>query len=208
MVIKTSEGERNVAGGGTTALGVVGTVLGSIGTAGAIGLMAGKNGLLNNGYNNGNCWNEGCNWGRNGFGYGFGDNCFVNRYDLCQSERIGQLESTIANLNGKIYTDGVGTELYAALRAADKEQDDRRNASFREAFTAIAQLDKETAVNTAVINKNLEFLNYKIDTVAAQERAYVDGHFVPGTLKMSLCKVCPTPAVAAAVQPTPTCVSC
>lgn len=193
MVIKTTEGERNVAGGGTTALGVVGTVLGSIGTAGAIGLMNG-NGLLNLG-NKANT--NGCS-----------DNTCVSRFELRQEGRISDLESIIANLNSKIYTDSVGTDLYAALRAADKEQDEKRNQLFRETFTALAQLDKDTAVNTAVINKNLEFLNYKIDTMVANERAYVDGHFVPGTLKMSLCKVCPTPAVATAVQPTMNCCDC
>ena len=193
MVIKTTEGERNVAGGGTTALGVVGTVLGSIGTAGAIGLMNG-NGLLNLG-NKANT--NGCS-----------DNTCVSRFELRQEGRISDLESIIANLNSKIYTDSVGTDLYAALRAADKEQDEKRSQLFRETFTALAQLDKDTAVNTAVINKNLEFLNYKIDTMVANERAYVDGHFVPGTLKMSLCKVCPTPAVATAVQPTMNCCDC
>lgn len=154
------------------------------------------NGLFN--WNNNGGWNGNCN-GR------CSDNCPVTRFELRQECRINELESVIANLNSKIYTDGVGTELYAALRAADKDQDEKRNALFRETFTALAALDKDTAVNTAVINKNLELLNQKIDCVQATERAYVDGHFVPGTLKMSLCKVCPTPAVATAVQPTITC---
>jgi hypothetical protein len=72
------------AGRGTTALGIVGTVLGSIGTAGVLG---GGN-LLGMG---GNC--PPC-----------GDNMPVNRYELAQEQRIGALEAASAQKDAYIYT--------------------------------------------------------------------------------------------------------
>lgn len=71
------------AGKGTTALGVVGTVLGSIGTAGVLG-------------------------GGNLFGLGgnqSGDNAPVNRYELAQESKIAKLEADIALRDANIYND-------------------------------------------------------------------------------------------------------
>jgi len=54
MQIETSKGTQNVAGGGTTALGVIGTTLGGLALAGgnAGGLLNGVLGGWGNGYNN------------------------------------------------------------------------------------------------------------------------------------------------------------
>ena len=79
------------AGKGTTALGVVGTVLGSIGTAGVLG---GGNLLGGLGMNNNNC----CHMG--------GESTPVNRYEMAQESRISQLESQVALRDASIYTDG------------------------------------------------------------------------------------------------------
>ena len=76
------------AGKGTTALGVVGTVLGSIGTAGVLG---GGNLLGGFGMNN-NC----CHMG--------GENTPVNRFELAQEQRIGALEAASAQKDAYIYT--------------------------------------------------------------------------------------------------------
>ena len=79
------------AGKGTTALGVVGTVLGSIGTAGVLG---GGNLLGGLGMNNNCCHNMG------------GESTPVNRYEMAQESRISQLESQVALRDASIYTDG------------------------------------------------------------------------------------------------------
>lgn len=71
------------AGKGTTALGVVGTVLGSIGTAGVLG--------------GGNLFGLGGNQG--------GDNAPVNRYELAQESKIAKLEADIALRDANIYND-------------------------------------------------------------------------------------------------------
>lgn len=77
------------AGRGTTALGIVGTVLGSIGTAGVLG---GGN-LL------------GANPAPHCGGM-TGENTPVNRYEMQQEQRIAQLESQVALRDATIYTDG------------------------------------------------------------------------------------------------------
>lgn len=77
------------AGRGTTALGIVGTVLGSIGTAGVLG---GGNLLGTMGGNNCGCMT--------------GENTPVNRYEMQQEQRISQLESQVALRDASIYTDG------------------------------------------------------------------------------------------------------
>lgn len=75
------------AGRGTTALGIVGTVLGSIGTAGVLG---GGNLLGTMGGNNCGCMT--------------GDNMPVNRYEMQQEQRIGALEAAAAQKDAYIYT--------------------------------------------------------------------------------------------------------
>ena len=84
-----------VAGRGTTALGIVGTVLGSIGTANALG--AGN--LLNMGNANAAA-NNGAHC------HPSGENTLVNRYDLEREQRISELESQIALRDSYIYVDG------------------------------------------------------------------------------------------------------
>lgn len=73
------------AGRGTTALSIVGTVLGSIGTAGVLG--------------NGNLLGMGGNACQP-----CGDNMPVNRYELAQEQRIGALEASAAQKDAYIYT--------------------------------------------------------------------------------------------------------
>ena len=86
------------AGKGTTALGVVGTVLGSIGTAAATGVLNNGMGLFGN-----NC----------GATYACSENMAVNRYELGQEQRIAKLESEIALRDANIYSDKKMLELYA-----------------------------------------------------------------------------------------------
>lgn len=85
------------AGKGTTALGVVGTVLGSIGTAAATGVLGNGMGLFG-----GNC-NTACVCS---------ENMAVNRYELSQENRIAKLESDIALRDATIYSDKKSLELY------------------------------------------------------------------------------------------------
>lgn len=84
------------AGRGTTALGVVGTVLGSIGTAAATGVLGGNG--LNLFGNNAAC---ACS-----------ENMPVSRYELAQEQKISKLESEIALRDSTIYSDKKSLEMY------------------------------------------------------------------------------------------------
>lgn len=82
------------AGRGTTALGIIGTVLGGIGTAGS--------GLFGNvlGGNSGNCCSE---------------NMAVNRYELNLTNELAAKDAKIGLLESNIYTDQKIADTYAAL---------------------------------------------------------------------------------------------
>ena len=82
---------KNVAGGGTTALGIIGTSLG--------GLALGGNGILGNLLG----------------GNPAAANCFVNRYELEMSEKLAQKDSEIAYLQGQNETDKKIVETYKDL---------------------------------------------------------------------------------------------
>jgi len=82
------------AGAGTTALGVIGTVLGGaavLGEGGFLGL--GRRGR--DGYGHGGC----------GDGHYGGGNEYINRFELAQSEKIARLEAEKYALISEKYTD-------------------------------------------------------------------------------------------------------
>lgn len=83
------------AGRGTTALGIVGTVLG--GTA----LAGGGNGILGNLFGGNTC--------------ACGDNMPVNRYELNLTNELAAKDAKIGLLESNIYTDSKITDTYAAL---------------------------------------------------------------------------------------------
>jgi putative hemolysin len=82
---------KHVAGGGTTALGIIGTSLG--------GLALGGNGILGNILG----------------GNTAAANCYVNRYELEMSEKLGQKDAEIAYLQGQNETDKKIVETYKDL---------------------------------------------------------------------------------------------
>ena len=184
-------GDVRVAGGGTTALGIIGTVLGGYAVANQMG-GCGGNGL---------------------FGLFGGNNCCnATKYDIAQSERIGALESAIATLTADRNTDAKLLSLYDYVVKADKEQTANTTALFNATFQQIGDLKVAEQVNKMEIDKNFQLLNQKLDyenkLTACQItglRNYVDATFMPVIKKISLCDICPIPQVATAVQPTINC---
>jgi hypothetical protein len=81
-----------MAGKGTTALGIIGTVLGSIGTAAATG----NGGILNLGRGTPVC----------------SDDHMVNRYEAAQAAKIADLETKIALRDANTYSDQKLLEVY------------------------------------------------------------------------------------------------
>lgn len=98
-MVKSNEGyDVKVPSSGQVALN---TVLGSVGTAGALGILNGNGcggGILGNLFG-GNCNNNGCN-------------TMVNRYELAMQNEIAAKDSKIALLEANIYGDQKLLEVY------------------------------------------------------------------------------------------------
>jgi hypothetical protein len=132
-----------VAGKGTTALGIIGTVLGSLGVAGNGGMG------LNILGNNGNCV---CS-----------EDHVVNRYELAQEQKIANLESQIALRDANTYSDQKLLEVYkyfdgelkdvrATICANDKAQA-VVNANLNASVVALNGQVAQTAATLASITR-------------------------------------------------------
>lgn len=177
-------GDVHVAAGGTTALGIIGTVLGGYAVANQMG-----NGNLLGGV----------------FG---GGNMNATKYDLAQAERIGALESTIAALTADKNTDAKMLDLYNYVVRSNKEQVASTTALFNETFKQIGDLKTAEQVNKMEIDKNFQLINQKVDyenkLTACQInalRCYVDATFMPVVKRIAITDICPLPQ-AASTQPT------
>jgi hypothetical protein len=131
-----------VAGRGTTALGIIGTVLGSIGTAAATGNGAG---LLNNIVGGGNCPRAVCS-----------EDHLVNRYEAAQEAKISELQTQIALRDANTYSDQKLLEVYKYF---DGEIKDIRT-------TICANREAQAVVN-ANLNASVVALNGQVAATAA-----------------------------------------
>ena len=143
-----------VAGRGTTALGVVGTVLGGIGTAAAMANGGNLLGNWGNGCNNG-CWNNG---GYNGYAYPVNvpyQASTACMHDVETAERIASKDAEIARLQSERYADSVrddakqyGIEIYKELKKDITEIKDTNNNRWTDQMVVNANLTNGmTAMN-------------------------------------------------------------
>jgi hypothetical protein len=141
------------------------------------------------------------------------------------NKEISELESQVAELKSMRYTDYVGMDLYKNIVATQKEEDKKISDLQGTLFAYIIDLDKRTALNDQAAHLNREFdtaardymftiLNNKIDCCcekAAMQAAfdkqlgeisdagilaYVNGNFIPGTLKLPITSICPQPTAS------------
>ena len=126
-----------VAGKGTTALGIIGTVLGSLG-------VAGNNGMGLNLFGNNN-QNSYCS-----------EDHLINRYEAAQQAKIADLETQVALRDSNTYTDQKLLEVYKYF---DGEIKDIR-------ATACAN-EKAQAVVNANLNASVVALNGQVAATAA-----------------------------------------
>ena len=126
-----------VAGKGTTALGIIGTVLGSLG-------VAGNNGM-------------GLNlFGNNGGKPYCSEDHLVNRYEAAQSAKIAELETQVALRDANTYADQKLLEVYKYF---DGEVKDIR-------ATICANREAQAVVN-ANLNASVVALNGQVAATAA-----------------------------------------
>lgn len=138
-----------VAGKGTTALGIIGTVLGSLG-------VAGNNGMGLNLFGN-------CNAPYGAYGYGpyqqnrcCSEDHLVDRYEASQSAKIAELETQVALRDSNTYTDQKLLEVYKYF---DGEVKDIR--------ATMCANDKAQAVVNANLNASVVALNGQVAATAA-----------------------------------------
>jgi hypothetical protein len=141
------------------------------------------------------------------------------------ANEISELEAQVAELKSMRYTDYVGMDLYKNIIATQKEEDKKISDLQGTLFAYIIDLDKRTALNDQAAHLNREFdtaardymftiLNNKIDCCcekAAMQAAfdkqiseisdagilaYVNGNFIPGTLKLPITSICPQPTAS------------
>ena len=183
MQIKTADGERNVA-----SQGLAGTALG-LGIAGTLGFL--------NQFTSGG-WGFGFN---NGFGCNRNVGCpgtgavvaagALNMVDNHDTRVIGALESKIAKLESERYTDYVGIDLYKEIIAKSNANDAKIQSNYVELAKAVAELDKQIAVDKQATRDNFAFLNNEICNTKKEIMCYVNATFVPGKLVMPLDNICP-----------------
>lgn len=129
-----------VAGRGTTALGIIGTVLGSIGTAGSGLNILGGNPAAANYQNQGVCV-----------------------HDMQMAQEIAQKDATIARLQGEQYTNNAVIDLYKYIDGELKEMREQGNqkwtdqavvnANLSNGLTAVSAQAQATAQLVASITK-------------------------------------------------------
>lgn len=131
-----------VAGKGTTALGIIGTVLGSLG-------VAGNNGM-------------GLNLFGNGTG-GCSEDHLVNRYEAAQQAKIAELETKVALRDANTYADQKLLEVYKYfdgeikdIRSTMSENDKAQavvNANLNASLVALTGQVAQTAATLAGITR-------------------------------------------------------
>jgi hypothetical protein len=97
---------------------------------------------------------------------GCSENQLVNRYELQQAERAEKLEAELAKEKAERYADGIGIATFKEVVAYFDKNMERRDRLSADLAAAVANLDKESAVNS-------EKLNCLRDKIAATEDAVV-----------------------------------
>jgi hypothetical protein len=146
---------------------VWGGTLGGFAGGGIIGYLIGQG--VNGGWGRrngcGNCGNCGnCN---NGCGNcGCSENQYVNRFELEQAKRNDVLQAELAKEKAERYADSVGINTFKEVINFFDKNMERRDKLSADLAAAVANLDKEAAVNG-------EKLNCLRDKIAATDEAVV-----------------------------------
>lgn len=132
--------------------------------------------------------------------------------DYCQSfeGKVSELQSQVASLEAKQYSDAVALDVYKAGVANYNKLDEKINANLEKVYGFIIDLDKKTALNTQALEYENKLTNVKIDhnkemNMCADQAimTYVNATFLPGVLKLPITSVCPEPAQKTTTTTTP-----
>lgn len=117
---------------------------------GILGYLIGQG--TNGGWGRRNCGNN-CGNCNNGCGNcGCSENQYVNRYELEQANRAEKLEAALAKEKAERYADSVGINTFKEVIAFFDKNMERRDKLSADLAAAVANLDKEAAVNGEKLN--------------------------------------------------------
>ena len=91
-----------------------------------------------------------------------------------QNNALAAVMSENAALKGENYADRVSKEVYQQSLADNRRTEERINALLAPVAASLAELQKEVAVNKAVIDKNLEINQLKMDNCCCQMNGKID----------------------------------
>lgn len=91
-----------------------------------------------------------------------------------QNNALAAVMSENAALKGENYADKVSKEVYQQSLADNRRTEERINALLAPVAASLAELQKEVAVNKAVIDKNLEINQLKMDNCCCQMNGKID----------------------------------
>lgn len=101
---------------------------------------------------------------------GCSENQLVNRFELQQSERAEKLESDLAKEKAERYADSVGIATFKEVVNYFDKNMERRDRLSADLAAAVANLDKEAAVNSEKLNCLRDKVAMTEDAVAALGR--------------------------------------
>ena len=128
---------------------VWGGTLGGFAGGGIIGYLIGQG--VNDGWGRRNCGNCG-NCGNGCGNCGCSENQYVNRFELEQAKRNDILQAELAKEKAERYADSVGINTFKEVVNYFNNNMERRDKVTADLAAAVANLDKEAAVNGEKLN--------------------------------------------------------
>lgn len=114
---------------------------------GILGFLLGRSGF---GFGGNGC-NNNCNTGCNN-NCGCSENQYVNRFELEQAARTEKLEAELAKEKAERYADSVGINTFKEVMNYFDKNMERRDKLAADLTVAVAELDKNSAVNSEKLN--------------------------------------------------------
>lgn len=110
-----------------------------------------------------------------------------NHTECDDTRYIATLQSELSREKAERYADSIGIATFKEAQIMANKNLDKIEAL----GVALAQLDKDVAVDKQATRDNFAFLNNKIDTTKQEVICYCNSTFVPGKLVMPLDNICP-----------------
>ena len=109
------------------------------------------------------------------------------------SDELMNCKTALAVEKSERYADNIGIETFKTTVQYFEKAREKTELVQADLLRAVGELDKKAAVNECNSAWQYKTTNERIDCAFHNMREYVDGHFVPGELKIPAYRVCPKP---------------